>query len=290
VDDTFTATTPANLPQLPDGPALRVLVIGDYGTGGEGQSEVARAIAETHAPDPPDLVLTVGDNFYPRGVESVDDPLWRTVFEDVYSGGFWERIVFFPTLGNHDTDGNERAQIDYSDRSPRWNMPGNYYTFRRPLPSGDTVRFLALDTNLLARGEARGQAEAQWVDSVLAVSTDRWTVAYGHHPMVTGGWHGDSDPVREVLSPLFRGRVPLFLAGHNHSTELLQVSGESFLQAICGGGGGRDNAYGVDFTPATLAAFSSGGWCLLLMWSDTIAVELYNRAGTLRFRHLISPE
>ena len=287
VDDAFTATTPENLPALPQGPALRVLVLGDFGTGGEGQTEVSRSIALTHAPNPPHLVLTVGDNFYPKGVESIDDPLWESVFEQVYSGDFWDALVFFPALGNHDTDGNERAQIRYSGRSSRWSMPGNYYTFRRSLPSGDTVRFLALDTNVLTRGGDRAQAQVEWVDSVLGASNDRWVLAYGHHPMVTGGWHGPNETVREYLSPRFQGRVPLFLSGHNHSTELLRVS-EGLLQAVCGGGAGRDNAYRVDFTPQTLSAFSNGGWCFLHIWSDTVAIELYNRVGTLRFRHLIA--
>ena len=286
-DDALTAATPANLPPLPDGPALTVLVIGDFGTGDHGQVEVSRAIAQTHASEPPDLVLTVGDNFYPEGVEDVNDPLWQTVFERVYSGPFWEELVFFPALGNHDVMGNERAQIDYSAKSRRWSLPGNYYTFRRALASGDTVRFLALDTSLLDRGGERAEAQVEWVDSILGASKDRWVLAYGHHPMVTGGWHSSNETVREYLAPRFEGTVSLFLSGHNHSTELLQVS-EELLQAVCGGGAGRDNAYRVDDTPETLAAFSNGGWCFLQFWPDTLAIELYNRAGTLRFRHLVA--
>jgi hypothetical protein len=288
IDDALTAGTPSDLPPLPTGPALRVLVFGDSGTGDEGQAEVSRAMADTHASDPPDLVLTVGDNFYPNGVESVDDPLWQEVFEEVYSGGFWNEVVFFPTLGNHDAAGNERAEFEYSDRSPRWTMPGNYYTFRRSLPSGDTVRFLALDTNLLDQAGAGARLQVEWVDSVLEASHDRWVLAYGHHPMATGGWHAPNQTVREYLSPRFQGRVPLFLSGHNHSLELLEVSTD-LLQAVCGGGGGRGNSYRVDSTPRTLMAFSNGGWCFLRIWSDVMAIELYNRVGTLRFRHLITP-
>jgi len=286
-DDALTARTPLGLPPLPDGPALRVLVLGDHGTGDEGQAEVSQSIANTHASAPPHFVLTVGDNFYPRGVESVDDRLWEKAFEQAYSGTFWDAMAFFPTLGNHDTAGNEGAQIDYSYLSPRWMLPGNHHTFRRPLPSGDTVQFLALDTNLLDQGRERARSQVEWVDSVLEASRDRWVLAYGHHPMVTGGWHRPSETVREYLSPRFQGRVPLFLSGHNHSTELLRVS-EDLLQGICGGGAGLDNAYRVETTPETLSAFTNGGWCFLQIWSDTVAIELYNRIGTLMFRYLIA--
>lgn len=285
-DDALTATPPAEVPALPEGPALRVLVLGDFGTGEEGQREVARAIAETHASNPPHLVLTVGDNFYPRGVASTEDPLWNTTFEDVYTGDFWQSLVFFPSLGNHDVEGNAQAQFEYSSPGGRWIMSGNYYTFRRAMPSGDTVRFIALDTNLLNRGGIRADAQLEWLDPILENSSDRWVIAYGHHPMVTGGWHGASDRVRSYLSPRFQGRVPLFLSGHNHSTELLRMP-EGILQGVCGGGAGRDNAYRVGETPLTLASFSNGGWCLLHIWSDTLGIEGYNRLGTLRFRHLI---
>lgn len=285
-DDAPTAMPPAEVPAVPEGPALRVLVLGDFGTGEEGQREVARAIAETHASNPPDLVLTVGDNFYPRGVTSAEDPQWNTAFEDVYTGDFWQRLVFFPALGNHDVEGNAQAQFEYSSPGGRWIMPGNYYTFRRAMPSGDTVRFIALDTNLLNRGGIRAHAQLDWLDPILEGSGDRWVIAYGHHPMVTGGWHGASDRVRSYLSPRFQGRVPLFLSGHNHSTEILRMP-EGIIQGVCGGGAGRDNAYRVGETPLTLSSFSNGGWCLIRLWRDTLAIEGYNRVGTLRFRHLI---
>jgi len=285
-DDAPSARAPADLPPLPSGPALRVLVIGDFGTGESGQREVAEAISRTHAGDPPDLVLTVGDNFYPRGVESVDDPLWESVFEDVYSGEFWGKLVFHPTLGNHDVMGEEEAQAAYSETHPRWRMPAGYYSFRQALPSGSAVRFLALDTNALSDGGEGAQRELAWLDSLLVSSSERWIVAYGHHPMVTGGWHGSNETVRQLLEPRFEGRVPIFLSGHNHSIELLRLS-RSLFQGVCGGGAGRDNAYRVDSIPGTLSSFSNGGWCLLHFWPDTMAVELYNRVGTLRARHLI---
>lgn len=287
VDDTFSAETPANLPPLPGGPALKVLVIGDFGTRGEGQRQVAQAIAETHGEDPPDLVLTVGDNIYPKGVSSVDDPLWETTFENVYTGRFWESLVFFPALGNHDVKGSVQAQLDYSDQNPMWTMPGEYYAFRRGLPSGDSVRFLALDTNAIKEEESpQGTAQLEWVDSVLRASPNDWMIAYGHHPMETAGWHETDVPVREKLAGAFGGRVALYLAGHNHSMELLHVS-DSLLQAVCGGGAGRDNAYRVGESPQTISAFSNGGWCFLRVQPEVLTVELYNAAGTLRFRRLI---
>ena len=40
-------------PPLPEGPALRALVLGDWGTGGPGQQDLARAIEWIHGQAPP---------------------------------------------------------------------------------------------------------------------------------------------------------------------------------------------------------------------------------------------
>lgn len=285
-DDSETAVTPPGLPARPPGAALRVLVLGDHGTGDEGQRDVARAIARTHAAAPPALVLTVGDNFYPHGVNGVNDPLWMDAFENVYSGPFWETLVFHPTLGNHDYEGDPEAQIAYSARSPRWSMPHRWRTIAVDLPGGGTVRFVALDTNaLLDDGEAASRQLA-WLDSLAAVDGGEWTIAFGHHPVASGGRHDPSAALRQRLEPRLRDRTPLYLAGHNHSTELLRAGG-GLLQAVCGGGGGDDNPYRVRRLPGTLAAFSNGGWCLLHVQARRLTVELYNRVGTLMYREIV---
>lgn len=280
------APTPPDLPPLPPGPSLNVLVFGDHGTGDQGQVMVATSMAAAHGKAPPSLVLTVGDNFYPDGVESVEDPLWKENFEEVYSGPFWDGLVFHPTLGNHDYHGNLQAQIQYSRLSSRWHMPGRFYAFQRALPSGDSVLFMALDTEGVTDDPQAAGAQAAWADSVLDANPDRWMLAYGHHPLATVGRHGPEAAVRDLLLPLFDGRVPLYLSGHNHSTELLPVN-ETLLQGVCGGGAARDNAYRVDPTEETLFAYTNGGWCYLRIWPGVMAVELYDRTGTLRYRHLL---
>jgi hypothetical protein len=277
---------PSESPPLPDAPALRVLVFGDWGTGGPGQKALAKAIESVHADAPPDLVLTVGDNFYPHGVISVTDPLFKRIFEDVYTGPFWEHLVFFPTLGNHDYDGSVRNQIRYTERNPNWILPAQYYTFRRPLPSGEIVRFLALDSQWIRSRGGRTQEQLEFIDSVLSVSTDRWVVAYSHHPMATVGLHQPHEQMLLRVAPLLEGRVPIYLSGHNHSTELLPVT-EKLMQVVCGGGGGWDNPYPVKPTPETLAAFTFGGWCFLHIQDEQLVIELYNRVGALLYRHLL---
>ena len=66
---------------------LSWLVVGDWGRRGEShQREVGRAMETAAAELASRFVLSVGDNFYPDGVESVTDSHWKESFNDVYSG------------------------------------------------------------------------------------------------------------------------------------------------------------------------------------------------------------
>jgi acid phosphatase len=277
----------ANFPAVPDGPSLSFLVIGDWGTAGLGQREVARAISRTHRGAPPDFVLTVGDNIYPYGVSGPNDPYWQTHFERVYVGPFWDDLEFYPTFGNHDHMGNLEGQIEYSKVSPRWHFPSPYYALNKEIPGGGTVLFMALDTDPMAKKGPRGAEEqVLWADSVVYWDDSDWTVFYGHHPVASGGWHRPDKSVIRVVLPLLQGTADLYLAGHNHTTEFIETSFGT-PQVICGGGGGTDNAYAVRPVEGTLASFSNGGWCYVRIWKTTIAVDLYDRGGGLQYRHLI---
>ncbi len=232
------ASAPDGRSDAPARAPLQALVLGDWGTGQEGQRQIAEAIAAAHGDSPPDLVLSVGDNFYPSGVTDLEDPLWKSVFEDVYQGPFWQGKVFFPVLGNHDHRGNPGAEFAYSQVNPSWDMPGAYYAFRKPLGPGDSVLFLALDTEPMRAGGSDVSPQLQWADSTLGSSKDAWVVAYGHHPVASGGRHAPDREVRRLLVPVMDHRVSVYLSGHNHSTEFL-LTDDGFEQAVCGGAGGR---------------------------------------------------
>eukprot|EP01040_Poterioochromonas_malhamensis_P027048 gene27048-34180_t len=64
-------------------PALSWLVVGDWGRRGEHhQREVGLAMETAAAELASRFVLSVGDNFYPDGVESVTDSHWKESFND----------------------------------------------------------------------------------------------------------------------------------------------------------------------------------------------------------------
>lgn len=190
---------------------LGFLAFGDWGMGNAGQKETARGMQTLCRNEPCRFGVILGDNFYPNGVRSVDDPQWTSKFEAIYGP---LGIPFFVSLGNHDVQGNVQAQIDYTGRTPHWICPARYHTFTE----GD-LQFFAIDTN------AFNQAQRDWLEAQLAASTAPWKLVFGHHPIYSHGMHGDTAALKRDLLPLLKGRADFYLSGHDHDSEVLEADG-----------------------------------------------------------------
>lgn len=241
---------------------LRVLVLGDFGSGSSGQMEVARAIQEHHRARPFHFGITVGDNFYMRGVASVRDSKWKSRWEDLYGG---LGIPFYPTLGNHDYYGDVQAQLDYVSPSKTWHFPARQYVLR-----GEQVDLIAIDT-MDPRTE-----QYHWLEEKLKSSTARWKIVYGHHPIYSAGGHGDNKILEQVLLPLLRGRVPLYIAGHDHDLQHFKPI-DGMHQVISGGGGAKLRQLKPD--PRTLFARTMYGFSTLEISPERIHLEMFDQKG-----------
>jgi tartrate-resistant acid phosphatase type 5 len=222
------------------GDTVRFVAVGDTGKGTPEEAQVAQAIAAKCAKDGCDFVQLLGDNVYENGVASVDDTEWQAKFEQAYAsvpGPFW--VV----LGNHDYGGLGRgfevaraqAEVDYSAKSTKWNLPATYY--RR---SVSNVEFFGLDTTpgIFAQQAQEESEVAGWV----AQSTATWKIAFGHHPYLSNGDHGNAGSydgvlgvltntagagVKELLEGTVCGKADVYLCGHDHS--------QQWLSTTCGG-------------------------------------------------------
>ncbi len=213
---------------------VRVITLGDFGYGapdnrrlaGEGQKQVAAAMLQSHRQSPFDFGLTLGDNFYPDGMESPADDRWKTLWSELYEP---LGLKFYATLGNHDWHhaDSPAAEILFSQQSRSWRMPAPYYTF-----TAGPVQFFALDTNEVS------EAQLLWLKGALSEGRARWKVVYGHHPIYSAGQHKDNQRLIERLLPELKGRVDVFLAGHDHDLQHLKPEGGVHF-FVNGGGGAR---------------------------------------------------
>ena len=186
----------------------------------------------------PEFVLATGDVHHFEGVRSVNDPLWMTNYELIYSHPEL-MIDWLPVLGNHEYRGNTQAVLDYTNVSRRWSMPDRYYTkvFDK---KGTSVRFVMIDTAPLIdkyRNESTTYPDAckqdmdkqlAWIDSVLTVAKEDWIVVIGHHPIYaeTPKDNSERNDMQKRLDPILRKhKVDIYACGHIHNFQHIRVPG-----------------------------------------------------------------
>lgn len=221
---------------------VRLAAIGDVGKGNEGQRRVADAVAQTCASRGCDLILLLGDNLYPRGMESPDDPRANDwILEPYASVG----VPVFLVLGNHDyAHGRDRQraawQLDWAERTEGVELPAHAWELRV-----GPLQLLGLDTAAAFQFGARDQR--RWLQQRLADTHAPWTVVAGHHPLRSNGRHGNAGAyegwshvpwlsgaaIERLLAPLC-DRVDLYLSGHDHSRQLLQHCGVDLIVSGAG--------------------------------------------------------
>jgi len=230
-------------------PALNFLAVGDWGRDGrDNQAEVAGEMAKVADALKARFVISVGDNFYEDGIQSVDDPQWKTSFEDVYSAPSLQ-VPWHVALGNHDYRGNSQAQLDYTARSKRWRLPARWYARRERAPDDATLDIFVLDTSPFIRAyyadgakkvKVAGQdteAQLAWFGQALAASTADWKIVVGHHPIYSGNEYGGAPDLQARLDPILQKHaVPLYLNGHDHD---LQHVHHGATHYVCTGAGSQ---------------------------------------------------
>ena len=213
--------------------AQRFVIIGDYGSSGPSEANIAALVARLR----PDFVVTTGDNNYPYGeAETIDENIGRYfhAFIAPYRGRFGSGARenrFFPCLGNHDWYSlGARPYLDY------FSLPNNerYYQIVR-----GNVQLFALDSDANEPdGTTVGSKQAHWLEALLGASEVPWRVVFFHHPPYSSGLvHGATV---EMRWPFAEWGASIVYSGHDHTYERLAVDG---LPYIVNGVGGTDDLY-----------------------------------------------
>lgn len=247
--------TPEPTPEPP--PPVRFAVLGDQGEGNDEQYQVGDLLAQVCATDGCDFVLLLGDNFYDTGVEGTDDEQWQQKFELPYAD---VEAPFHPVIGNHDygdvIDGAGLSiwqgayEVEYTALSERWEMPATWYSL-----SYGNLDLFALDTATVFYTSLFGDDvadQADFLDAAFSTASGgRWRIAYGHHPYLSNGPHGNAGnyeglpdfipfaagtEVKEFVEGHVCGGADLYLAGHDHSRQVLADDCDGTRLIVSGAG------------------------------------------------------
>jgi hypothetical protein len=201
--------------------------------------------------------LLLGDNFYSKMEGGVKSPRWNTGFEEMYPASSFPGPCW-AVLGNHDyhdNKGGEQTQLAYAKETPgtRWTMPHKWYRVDLPREN-PAITLLCLDSNLPAVSGVKTpignlrpsltseeeQEQVEWLKTQLAGPRGPFTVAVGHHPLYSNGSHGDTKSLVKAWGGIFQEQgVHMYLCGHDHDLQHLELAGLKTSCGVSGGGGAR---------------------------------------------------
>lgn len=257
------------------------------------QKPIAELMGEMADVVGPECVIAAGDVHHFNGVSSVNDPLWMTNYELVYSHPEL-MIEWFPVLGNHEYRGSTQAVLDYSKISRRWVMPERYYT-RVFEEDGLSVRIIWVDTTPLidkyrVENDKYPDAYLQdnkqqlvWVDSVLTVSKEEWVLVVGHHPIYAYTPKDESermDMQRTLDSVLRRHKVDMYLCGHIHNFQYIRPADSTIDYVV---NSSASLARSVQPIEGTKFCSSESGFSVITAEKERLRLSMIDKNGKILY-------
>ncbi|MES1256824.1 MAG: metallophosphoesterase [Acidobacteriota bacterium] len=215
--------------------SVRFAIIGDMGTGGKPQYEVAEQMLRQRAILPFVFVLMLGDNIY--GGHSQAD--LKRKFADPYQPLMDQQVQFYASLGNHDNP-NERSYEPFHMGGKR------YYSFKK-----GKAEFFALDSNYM------DPEQLDWIRRQLSDSTAAWKICFFHHPLYSDAkFHGPDADLRQRLEPILeQGGADVVFSGHEHVYERLKPQHGIYYFVL--GNSGELRMHDLRVSPQTAKGFDT---------------------------------
>ncbi|CUE82493.1 tartrate-resistant acid phosphatase type 5, putative [Bodo saltans] len=238
----------------PTPPEVCFITIGDWGGDIPEKRWVAETLTKIVQRRMVKFIISTGDNFYPTGVQSVNDKLFLDIFEKPYRDVGLQRIRWFIIAGNHDQWGLP-PQKEYSLEHPRWYFPSFHYNESIPLyrdvrkSSRETIELAVLNT----AGREMWQ-QCDMLDDFFAHVEERhggylhdmsrhWRMVANHEPLYSGVFFFFFLPYMQ------QSLVHAYFNGDDHFLEVHRSQGTDYF--VSGAGGGTAMYYVVEETPKT---------------------------------------
>lgn len=285
-----------DIPEIPKGSTVFYLV-NDLGRNGYyEQKTIAELMGNMGEEVGPDFIVAAGDTHHFDGVASVNDPLWMTNYELIYSHPEL-MLDWYAINGNHEYRGNTQAVLDYSDVSRRWNAENYYYT--KTIEAGDNEKALLvfIDTTPLIdkyRKESDKYPDAskkaieeqlKWLDKTLAASNEKWKIVIGHHPIhaFTPKEESERTDLQARVQPLLdKYGVDMYLCGHIHNFQHIQPANSKVDYLVNSSGSLSRKVQPID---GTQFCSSEAGFTIFSVTEKEVTFYLINGKGKILYSY-----
>ena len=196
-----------------------VLFLGNFGSGNNGQKQVAKLIEYLYNKTKFKFIIGLGNNILPYGVTSINDPKFISHFNKPYKN-ILEHVKFYNILGEADysTRKSVISEINYSNINKKWILPHNFYCFKKVI-NRVPIEFICIDSNMAKIKNKKTQE--QWILNTLYESKSKWNIIISHHPWFNFGKNTDTD---YKLNDLFEKitntkKVDLIISGYENNQQ-----------------------------------------------------------------------
>ena len=253
------------------------------------------------------IISLLGDNFYPYGVNCINDSRWIG-FNNIFS---ILKYPIYPVLGNHDYILNPNAQIEYTKNKKsniNWNMDDFYYHKNINL-SNCNIDFIFLDTQILAPEYAPNinteiieskhnkkiidlqLEQINWLKKVLDKCKNK-IIVQGHYPLYTNGIYDNCDELIGILMPFFeKYNVILYVCGHEHNIQYIEKKINSsnyiFRQIISGSSSYLRNDVNNNLRNENVIFIKEVGFFSIQFYLDKIRINCINNRNNLLLKRNI---
>lgn len=250
---------------------LRFASLGDWGKETKSQLLNAKYLKHYVKSERVTFIVSPGSNFL-EGVKGLNDPVWKTLYEDVYSdesGSLY--MPFFTVLGSHDWTGNYTSEVlkgqgSYVEQQgktivvkdeeattyPKWIIPNYWYHYftHFTVSAGPSIvktghkdmaaAFLFIDTWILSQNfPYKNIHKRAWEDLKAQLSVSRkfadYIIIVGDQPIYSSGSsRGNSYLAYHLLPLLKEAEVDLYIAGHDNNLEVIED--HDIAHITCGSG------------------------------------------------------
>ncbi len=257
------------------------------------QKPIAEMMGQVAGITGAEFIAALGDVHHFMGVQSVNDPLWLTNYERVYSHPEL-MIPWYPILGNHEYKGNTSAVLNYSKVSRRWQMPARYYSKSFQVSDSSTLLLLFIDTAPIIDKYRNNEypdvlkenykKQLRWIDSTLSNSNAKWKIVLGHHPIYAGTLKVDSErtDLQNRLKPILeKNNVDIYISGHIHIFQHIKKTGSNVDYVVNASASlGREQIS----DDSILFSSSEPGFLVCEVNKLQVGILLLNHAGKITYR------
>lgn len=261
----------------------------EYGT----MQRVAETIGKYSEHYKPDFMVSLGDNFYNRGVKSIDDEKWNTVWYNnfVLQNNITQSLKWMCVLGNHDYCSGSKgvqAQLQKTYTSGNnWYMPNHNYAFHNKKTNSfhifiDTCQLypeLYIETTRLYRNGNKERSLNE-IENYLIEANKRkckFICVYGHYHIFSNGYYTNYKVMKERLCPLFeKYNVDFYFSGHEHNFQILKHKKTYYVINGAGSFSSEVHNMNKDKGVDTLYVNNKNGFCIHTITDKTFSVKFIN--------------